>query len=86
MSAKQFDITWIDGEREPQVAPNPAYQHGVDIDTSLAGEPSCMTPLPYPARRIGLYRVICRICGLSVAITTAGRPDDPRSLRVRCKQ
>jgi hypothetical protein len=41
--------------------------------------------LPYPAKRIGHYRIECELCGLRVACTTAGRPDDPRSIRIACK-
>lgn len=77
---------WVDAGQEPQCAPNPAYPDGIDIDISAGAEPCCSVALPYPARRIGHYRVTCDTCGLSVAVTTAGRPDDPRSLKVACKR
>lgn len=86
---KQFEIRWIDNGREPQCAPDPNFPEGKDIDMSDAlqpGWPTCRTELPYPAKRCGLYVVTCRHCDLSVAITTAGRPDDPRSARVGCLQ
>jgi C4-type Zn-finger protein len=41
--------------------------------------------LPYPAKRCGLFLVICDKCGYSAAITTAGRPDDPRKVTLPCK-
>ena len=85
MSAIQWDVAWHDMEREPQVAPNPAYPDGKDIDATGGGSPACTVLLPYPAKRIGVYMVHCKLCGLRVAITTAGRPDDPRSARVLCK-
>lgn len=83
MSA-QFRIEWVDREREPQSAPDPAFPFGRDIDGS-GGRPSCRVALPYPAKRCGFYVVECRTCGYSIGITTAGRPDDPRSVRVPCK-
>jgi hypothetical protein len=32
-----------------------------------------------------LYYVECNICGSNALITTAGRPDDPRSMDMLCK-
>lgn len=80
-----LSITWLDHEREPQCKPDPAYPTGKDIDSRLDGGPSCKTALPYPAKRCGLYLVRCGRCGIQVAITTAGRPDDPRSIIFNCK-
>ena len=80
----QFEIEWHDAGREPQCPPNPAYPHGIDLDKSEGEWPRCKTELPYPARRIGYYEVYCRKCRLRAAITTAGRPDDPRSITLAC--
>jgi hypothetical protein len=77
-------VKWIDLEREPKAKPNPKYPNGVDVDVSL-GKKSCMTEVPYPSPRCGYLRVICDKCDASVAVTTAGRPDDPRSVRIPCK-
>ena len=86
MSA-QWRIRWHDSGREPQVAPNPAYPEGTDVVMLVDHrQPHCSTPLPYPARRCGYYEVHCRICGLRAAVTTAGRPDDPRSVTLPCKE
>jgi hypothetical protein len=82
---EQWRIAWHDSGREPQVAPNPAYPDGKDLDLTLGLMPRCCTPLPYPARRCGYYRLECRACGMRVAVTTAGRPDDPRSVTVPCR-
>jgi hypothetical protein len=82
-----FKVEWIDHEREPRNPPNPEFPDGVDID--MRGEssaPSCHTKLPYPALRCGYYVVECEICGLRVAVTTAGRRDDPRSIRITCRR
>jgi hypothetical protein len=83
--ADQFIIRWEDAHQEPQVAPNPNYPNGIDLDLTTVGMPSCETALPYPAKRIGMYFITCIKCGLRLGVTTAGRPDDPRSVRVSCK-
>lgn len=83
---EQFYIEWIDHGREPRVAPDPHYPDGIDLDMANGKTPSCSVALPYPAARCGLYVVKCRFCFIRVACTTAGRPDDPRSIRIACKQ
>jgi hypothetical protein len=82
---QQFEITWRDAGKEPQCAPNPLFPDGIDLDVSQGQAVTCLAVLPYPARRIGAYVVRCRICALSVSCTTAGRPDDPRSITLPCK-
>lgn len=79
-----FKIEWIDSGREPRCAPNPAHPNGTDVDASFGAAAFCMGSLPYPAERCGLYIVECDHCGLRVGVTTAGRPDDPRSLKIAC--
>ena len=81
----QFKISWHDAGREPQCQPNPAFPDGMDVDGSDEAKVTCWTALPYPARRCGHYLVECLICGLRVTLTTAGRPDDPRSLTMPCR-
>lgn len=78
-------IEWLDREREPKVAPNPAFPKGIDIPPAYPEQPWCKVDLPYPAKRVGLYVITCHDCGLRVAVTTAGRPDDPRSAKINCK-
>lgn len=79
-----FKIEWIDDHREPKCAPDPRFPLGKDMDISRDAEAACKTDLPYPAKRCGLYLVECETCGQRIAITTAGRPDDPRSLKLAC--
>ena len=83
--APEFDIKWLDAGREPQCAPNPAYPDGIDVDLTN-GKPGCIIAVPYPARRCGGYVVECKKCGTKVGLTTAGRPDDPRTVRIPCKE
>jgi hypothetical protein len=79
-------VEWFDSGREPRVAPNPNYPDGIDIVATTGDVPTCYTKLPYPAKRIGNYEIKCLICGLTVRVTTAGRPDDPRSLTIACRR
>jgi hypothetical protein len=80
---EQFTVRWFDGEREPQCAPNPDYPQGIDLDP-MPGRAGCVAELPYPAKRCGYYVVECNLCGYGLACTTAGRPDDPRSIKIPC--
>lgn len=77
-------FTWMDGGREPRAAPDRHYPNGVDVDLSVGATRTCSTLLPYPAKRVGMYAIECAACGLTVAVSTAGRPDDPRSIKVAC--
>lgn len=79
-------VTWIDRWREPQEPPNPDYPNGIDLDLSQGAGTgfTCAVDLPYPARRIGFYLIDCEICGQKLVVTTAGRPDDPRSVKIAC--
>lgn len=81
-----FTVEWIDHGREPQCKPDPAYPAGKDITLVDPAIPHCTVTLPYPAKRCGLYVVVCRTCGQRVGITTAGRPDDPRSAQIPCPE
>lgn len=84
MSDDQFLVEWQDSGREPQCEPNPAYPNGIDLDVAGPLEPYCTAAVPYPAKRRDFYVVRCKLCDFSVAITTAGRVDDPKSIRVPC--
>lgn len=78
-------ITWHDSGREPQCRPDPAYPNGRDLPAPRGSAATCKTDLPYPAKRCGHIIVRCETCGYSIAITTAGRPDDPRSVELPCQ-
>lgn len=80
-----FNIEWIDGKREPQCASDPNFPNGIDIDISNGARDVCQTDLPYPADRCGHFLVTCLKCHQKIAITTAGRIDDPRSLKLACQ-
>lgn len=84
MSVEQFEIGWKDAGKEPKCEPNPAYPNGIDVDISDGASLTCVAKLPYPAERIGAYIVHCNRCGFTGGCTTAGRPDDPRSIKMPC--
>jgi hypothetical protein len=79
-----ISIRWVDSGREPRIASNPNFPDGIDLDVSNGAERTCMRNLSYPARRCGYFLIECRKCGQSAAITTAGRRDDPRSIKLAC--
>lgn len=79
-----FDIIWIDGGRDPKQPPDPQYPNGIDLDMSRGRLQYCETVLDHPTPRCGKYLIKCRTCGLTVMITTAGRADDPRSVKLAC--
>lgn len=73
------------GRGKAQCPPNPDYPEGVAIDAAALGEKACSVDLPYPAPECGTWMVRCDQCQMSVAITAAGRIDDPVSVRVPCR-
>jgi len=83
MTDKQ--IEWIDHKREPKHAPDPRYPNGVDVDLTGGAKVACLVELPYPARRCGMYVIGCETCGQRIVVTTAGRPDDPKSVTIACR-
>jgi hypothetical protein len=85
MSAKpQFYIKPTCRRGPPQHPTNPAYPEGVDVQEAAPGVASCRVELPYPAPERLVWQVRCRRCGYALAITAAGRADDPRSVTVPC--
>lgn len=80
----EFEIHWLDHGREPQCAPDLRYPNGMDLDLSEDAALFCLVRLPYPAKRCGAHLVRCKVCGISIVITAAGRVDDPKSLKLPC--
>lgn len=78
-------VEWRDGGRDPKCAPDPLFPHGMDVDASEGSARACSVELtPYPTPRCGMFIVTCDKCGLRTGLTTAGRPDDPRSVKLAC--
>lgn len=83
-SPSGMKVEWLSDGRTAKCAPNPAYPEGVDVDAA-EGRTGCTVALPYPAPSCGMWFVECPVCGHTTLVTAAGRPDDPRSVRVPCK-
>lgn len=83
----QFDIQWVDRGRPPQSEPNPSYPDGIDLDASGGAKRTCLVQIPYPSGHInvGTWNIRCSKCKLTLMVTAASRPDDPRSVKVACK-
>jgi hypothetical protein len=79
-------VTWIDGHREPKLPPKPDYPDGIDLDVSAGAKLNCTVALSYPAKRCGFYLIICSGCDQRTLVTTAGRRDDPRSIKIACNR
>lgn len=84
MSRNKIRVVWHDRGFEAKSPPNLLYPHGVDVDLSKGARPTCTANLSYPADRCGYYSVSCQTCGVTAIVTTAGRADDPRSVRLAC--
>jgi len=72
------------GRGKARCQPDPNYPHGMAIDASSPSAPTCFTMIPYPAPECGLWIIECDECPMRLAITAAGRPDDPISVRFPC--
>lgn len=73
------------GRGKAQCPSNPAWPDGKDLDVSH-GDRACTVDLPYPAEECGVWIIRCSACGMSLGVTAAGRPDDPRSVKFSCKE
>lgn len=84
--SEHHDIAFVPSGRGAARCPsNPAYPDGVALDAAGLDAPAwCVVELPYPAAECGYWLITCRLCGLQVAATAAGRRDDPRSVRLPC--
>jgi hypothetical protein len=82
---KKLNTEFLDSGREPQCPPDPNYPTGKYVDLSGGAAASCEARIPYPAPRCGVMAVTCDECGLRVALTVAGRPDDPHTVRLACR-
>ena len=84
MDESRLEAVWLSQGRKATEPPDPAYPDGITIDAA-PGMPGCPIELPYPAECVGAWLITCPVCRLRVLITAAGRPDDPRSVRLPCR-
>jgi hypothetical protein len=74
------------GRGKAQCPPNPAFPNGLTVNLAQEGQPSCTFILPYPAPECGHFLVSCTKCPRRLAVTAAGRADDPVSITIPCTQ
>lgn len=85
--AENIEVRFVpNGRGKAQCPPNPKYPDGIDIDASVRFLPSCMVSIPYPAPECGHWEIGCKECNQTILVTAAGRPDDPKSARIRCQK
>jgi hypothetical protein len=77
-------VEWLDSGREPQCEPNPEYPNGCIIDCAENAVMRCRIKLQYPGPRCGVHAISCNRCGVTFALTAAGRPDDPKEVLLPC--
>ena len=83
--SKNLKVYFLDQKRQAVCEANPRFPNGCHVDLSDGAPVTCTAQLEYPAKGCGIWTVICSACGLRIALTTAGRVDDPRSVTVACK-
>ncbi len=81
-----IEVKFVSDYRKARHPPDPAYPTGIDIDLTDGAKVACWAKLPYPAECCGVWLVRCRKCGSRNVITAAGRIDDPRSVKIPCKE
>lgn len=80
-----LSVEWVDLHREPAHPANPKYPDGISVDLTGGKPKYCEAQLRYPAPRCGMHIITCTTCDLRVSLSTAGRADDPRSVRIPCR-
>jgi hypothetical protein len=80
------EVFFVDSGRESECEPDPHFPNGKPIFVPRHPlQKTCTLNLPYPAPRCGFYAIKCTVCGISVLISVAGRPDDPNKVIMPCK-
>jgi hypothetical protein len=85
--AKHHTVTFVpSGRGKAQNPPDPQYPNGMDVGMVEVGDvaATCLVELPYPAPECGRYHVDCSRCDISIALSVAGRVDDPKTVRIKC--
>lgn len=85
MSVVKVRVNWVDKNRQPTGTPDPRYPNGRFLDMSLGARKTCTVDLEHPTKGCGYYTLECLRCHFRAVITTAGRADDPNSVKLACK-
>ena len=81
---RQFIFNFVaSGRGKAQCPPNPNFPIGKSLDVGI--RPSCKAIIPsYPAPECGIFFIHCNLCDVRIAVTAAGRPDDPVDIQIPC--
>lgn len=82
-------VSWHSAGGKAQCPPDPDFPNGKPVEIAFLpaeGDVSVCDEieLQHPAPERGLWVIECAVCGRKAAITAAGRPDDPSTVRVSC--
>lgn len=80
----KFEITWLKRAERATQKPNPEYPNGMIANLSGGAVQACQVNLEYPAPCPGTHLIHCKLCDVNVAITAAGRVDDPVVAIIAC--
>lgn len=79
----EHEISFVkSGRGKARCDSNPDHPNGIAIKVDQT--PKCEVDLPYPAPECGYWQITCQLCKQTVAVTAAGRPDDPISVEIPC--
>jgi hypothetical protein len=84
--ANDRTVEWWDAGHTIELAADPRFPEGRDVDCSLGADLRCTVPLNHPAPGFGAWKVHCNICGAEVAVSAGGNADDPRSVKIACEK
>lgn len=85
--SKRHLVEWIDRKAEPTIPFNRNFPNGMELDNTKGELPACLIKFPmYPTPRNGWWSIVCKQCGLTAIVTTAGRVDDPVSVMLACRK
>jgi hypothetical protein len=80
----KFEVSWLKRADRSTQKPDPAYPNGVIANLSKGAVQVCQVNLQYPAPCPGTHFIRCKLCGITVAVTAAGRVDDPTVAVIAC--
>ena len=70
---------------DAQTEPEYSLTEWMSICAPIRSKSTAVPMCPIRHRAVGAYNIFCNKCKLRVAVTVAGRPDDPRTVTMPCK-
>jgi hypothetical protein len=87
-----FSISWSARTRVengvartgPAHPATPGFENGTDLDLARDAASWCTASCPPWPGKLGMLHLRCQHCDVTVDLTTAGRADDPKLVRLPC--